>query len=110
MNSSVRAKGKLTLRQCFLMDVLILPGLGTWLRGQRLGGAFLMLVALTGVVLFSIYLVMIMWVFLSQEVFTFTPPYASWGAVGAGMMIGAWGWVLAEGLIRGSFRSSDLEK
>ena len=82
-----------------MANLLVLPGLGTWLGGRKASGAAQMALALAGFALILAWLVSwgMMWARLGQMP-DGLGPQGSAGLAGIGLFVVAWGWSLSSGL------------
>ncbi len=94
-------------RTLLLANLLVLPGLGTWLAGRKAAGALQMALALAGFALTLVWIVAwgTAWVRLG-EMPDGLGPQGSLGVLGIGLFAAAWIWSLASSLAFSSSTSS----
>ncbi len=88
-----------TTRNCLLLNLLILPGLGTVMAGGRLMGGLQIVLALTGFALTPVYFVTTArdWWRTGHFVCEFNHSLL-WSMAGLGLFLIAWLWGLVSGL------------
>lgn len=93
--SSPRAQAQ----SCLLTNLLVLPGLGTWLAGKRLAGACQMILAGTGFVLSVWYIAWFVRTWHSTGEAPFEDYRYLWVALaGIGSFLIGWGWGMVVGV------------
>jgi len=80
-------------RACLWTNLLVLPGLGTWLAGQRSLGALLIAMSLSGVVMSASWVCWLIWKWI--DLGQLPNPFAEhlWVAIiGIGLVAASWVW------------------
>jgi len=85
-------------RNYLLVNLLVLPGLGTFLAGHRLAGSVQAGVALTGFGLTGLWFATFVAAWWQTREFPFDGgPHFAWGITGVALFLAAWCWSLATG-------------
>jgi hypothetical protein len=87
-----------TRRNYLLVNLLVLPGLGTFLAGYRLAGSVQAGVALTGFGLTGLWFATFGAAWWQAREFPLDGgPHFAWGITGVALFLAAWCWALATG-------------
>ena len=86
-------------RNYLLTNLLVLPGLGSWLAGRRFAGVLQVVFAFTGFGLIVFWLVSFLGACIQTETFPANGgPHLLFGLAGVVLFTASWFWSLATGL------------